>query len=581
MAQALWFIRNIGSSLPLTPSTSRAPSSSAQPVQALAAPQGKSKPPKYREPAPCNQEALEELVGPITESKEMHLKRHDGGRLSCPRCRFYKFQNVWTRAYGSVDVANKTCSIAGGAPCSITGGATWTVKWLKEKPLSFGGAWGVGCAFCADQVARLATCPAATQGKDTRRLRTAWANYEVRCMHLQSCHIRQHPGWDLHRLAMKSMVNPGVVDLRLQGTATDDALMRGNVPQGEDWLRAWRAARTPQSWAAAQETMKTEHYINALHNRAVTSRSLISIVRIMREVGRRAKRELLRQAVSISLAFDDRAGYKLVTFRAVHLAATQGDEAPAPRSYQVTEGIVGCCQVLHGSSLEDFADDYAERVGREVLQVIARLCTPLSLASSAAPQGDVDNELYMHVLGSVHSIMADGALQKCGVLLRTSGMPNIKMVARDAAHCVRIACQQPLVRSDHFKTQHEMLFTDKNALLKGIQFSHELQARLEACQRVVLQHKGAQGGDLRKVMRHFSFANHRFESWTDPRRRYACAIHAIALLLADIAGDMRKGKPERDRAEACLEAMTPQNLFEVGLACDYGEISMRPEGGSF
>ena len=45
----LWLIRNIGSSLPLTPSTSRAPSSSAQPVQALATPQGESKPPKYRE----------------------------------------------------------------------------------------------------------------------------------------------------------------------------------------------------------------------------------------------------------------------------------------------------------------------------------------------------------------------------------------------------------------------------------------------------------------------------------------------------------------------------------------------------
>lgn len=154
-------------------------------------------------------------------------------------------------------------------------------------------------------------------------------------------------------------------------------------------------------------------------------------------------------------------------------------------------------------------------------------------------------------------------------------MPNIVLVARDAAHCVRIACQQPLVRSDHFQIQHAMLFTERHALLKGIQFSHTLQARLEACQHVVLQHKGTQGGSLKRAMRHFGFAAHRFESWSDPRRRYACTIHAISLLLADIAGDPRRSRQERDRAEKCLDAMTPQHLFEVGLACDFGEISMR------
>ena len=76
-------------------------------------------------------------------------------------------------------------------------------------------------------------------------------------------------------------------------------------------------------------------------------------------------------------------------------------------------------------------------------------------------------------------------------------------------------------------------------------------------------------------MRHFGFAAHRFESWTDPRRRYACRIHAIALLLAEMAGDNRRELQQRQRAETCLEYMTARNLFEIGIACDYGEVTMR------
>ena len=49
-------------------------------------------------------------------------------------------------------------------------------------------------------------------------------------------------------------------------------------------------------------------------------------------------------------------------------------------------------------------------------------------------------------------------------------------------------------------------------------------------------------------------------------------MNAIALLLADIAGDKRRQKAERDRAEACLLAMTPQHVLEAGLAGDYAEL---------
>ena len=98
-------------------------------------------------------------------------------------------------------------------------------------------------------------------------------------MHLQSCHIRQHPGWDLHRLAMKSMVNPGVVDLRLQGTATDDALMRGLLERkfaqrgldARPELIEWLVARIERSHVAVMRT------VDALDQEVLERRKRLSI----------------------------------------------------------------------------------------------------------------------------------------------------------------------------------------------------------------------------------------------------------------------------------------------------------------
>ena len=76
-------------------------------------------------------------------------------------------------------------------------------------------------------------------------------------------------------------------------------------------------------------------------------------------------------------------------------------------------------------------------------------------------------------------------------------------------------------------------------------------------------------------MRHLSYALHRFESWVEPRRRYACILHAVALLLAEVAGDARRKPADRARAERCLEAMTPQELREIGCSADWGEVCQR------
>ena len=508
-------------------------------------------------PRPQHQ-AIDQVVGRVTETKEQHLQRHDGGLRTCPRCRYYQHKERWQREYGCEDHASRRIAGAGAV-------------WLAERPVRWGGFWGLGCTFCADAVARLEGGDSAGQ-VCARRLRTTWARFEVRAASLQAEHISQHRFYDNHRVAVLAWLRPDApVELRLQASLSDDRLLAGSVPQPEDWIRAWRAARTPKSWQAAAESCESEHYIRHCRDRSVGARALEQQARVMREAMRQDKREALRRATCISLSFDDRKGYKLVLYRADALgevppAAPQGD-AVSSRKAVASEGLIGCFQCLRGSTLEDLADDYGERAGREVLSVLSRFCTPLGESK--------DTVLFDHILVSVRAIVADGALQKVAQLLRNGSMPNVILIQRDPAHFVRIACKEPLVRTGRFEQQHVNLFTGQHALLKDIQFSDGLQTRLEACQKIVLRHRGQQGGGVKHIMRHFGFAAHRFESWTGPRRKYACCLHAVALLLADIAGDSRRQASERRRAEAAMEAMTARDMLEVGLAADFGEICMR------
>lgn len=418
------------------------------------------------------EQALADRVGPITESQEDHVRRHRSPSgtpmLSCPRCRWYYFGHKWVAAYG--------CFARQGTR------SREQVVWLSERPERWQGTWGLGCAICAgflhrqrrdspgsgrrrpcldagppsgSAAASASSSSLAVPRASRRRLGTAWARYDVRASTLQASQVRQHALSDLHKRAVESFLCPDVpARIALQATESDDRLLAGAVPQPADWLRTWRAVRSPKSWQAAAAEAETEHFIHQIRHRAVTPRSMQAMVEVMREVVRQQKREWIRACSSIFIAVDDRQSRKLVKFKCdmPALAATQGQSPQWAR-----EGILGCIESVHGKSFREFDDDYARGVGADILRMVSAFATPLG--------GAEDSELVSHVKLAVRGFVADKALQKVGHVLKTEAMKNIVVLCRDPCHMIRIACKDPLQTTGSFEAQHERLF-GKHGLFK-------------------------------------------------------------------------------------------------------------------
>ena len=139
---------------------------------------------------------LDPVVGKVEETRADHLKKHGGGLRTCPRCRFYKHGDVWTCSYGKLNPAERGLA-----------GPRENVVWLAERPVRWGGLWGLGCSICA-WFANRTTGPESGGPSSTQpqrgsqrlcRLGTRFARFEVRAEFLQAEHLKQHAESSAHR----------------------------------------------------------------------------------------------------------------------------------------------------------------------------------------------------------------------------------------------------------------------------------------------------------------------------------------------------------------------------------------------
>ena len=113
----------------------------------------------------------------------------------------------------------------------------------------------------------------------------------MRYRSLQAEHIRTHAHSLGHKFAEASFFKPDEpVCIALQATVEDDRLLSGNVPQPQDWLRAWRMSRDPRSWQAAEHDDITSNFICQIRPMAVQRRSWKALCVTMAEVVREQSR---------------------------------------------------------------------------------------------------------------------------------------------------------------------------------------------------------------------------------------------------------------------------------------------------
>ena len=507
-------------------------------------------------PKRCRGNPVEEgfaaFIGFASETREQHLRRHGGGLRSCARCNYYLQGPAWIATYGS---------------CAAPSGPRRREVWLAERPAQLGGTWALGCKFCAAFEYKQ-WAGESDRDPSTRRRRGPWGAFEVRHRSLQASHIRAHEcAWG-HKIAESSFFRPDApARIMLQATADDDRLLSGSVPQPQDWLRAWRMSRDPRSWQAAEHDDITSNFICKIRSMPVQRKGWKKLCVTMAEVLRDRKRKALKEATTISIAFDDKNSRKLLMFK----CDTPGtpsrsclDADPTLLPYGARLAMIGCMAPdLPGMS--EYDDDYARRTAGQVVKLFAKLCCP--------GRGPLDGDLFLEsVLQKVRFICVDGALLKTAAYLRQERMRSVILITRDPAHVIRTSTSKPLQNAEHFDEQYSRLFKGRHAVVKDFMYSHLWQDQLQACQKEILDNGERLGGDIKSVLRNMAFVAPRFESEATPRRRYVCLLRAIAHVLMVKAYDHRTKHAERKRYQDELKCMEKRSdAVMAGLSGDYGE----------
>ena len=279
----------------------------------------------------------------------------------------------------------------------------------------------------------------------------------------------------------------------------------------------------------------------------------------MADVMRGAYRQALTAATSISLAVDSRASYKVLRFRC------DTEAKPFRR-----DGILG---VFHCGydTLEDADEDHGVRMLRNLRACIAKFWTPLGGHADSAAEADM--------LRKVKCIASDGGASERKLMFMTfrSICPGVAIILRDFAHAARIALQKPQQFDPEFNAVHTHLFNNganakQHAVIPDIQYSSKLKDLLVAAQRTYLRIP-AESNPLRVVLKHLSYAKHRFDSMADPVAKTALMLMPLCTLLSTTSCDARVHPNKRQRAVEALQLFTPKFCLTLGALADYGLVT--------
>ena len=397
------------------------------------------------------------VVGAVEESDCAHRRRHPTRVKDCARCAY-------------LEVGPQLRQMHGSYKHEVHGRRARTI-WLASRSQRLGGAWALGCIFCAFAAQRRADISRRREEDDGtlgstglpwRKCRgrrgpltnTKWARFEIRALSQMAVRgVRQHAETLQHRRAARAYFMPDRAESVLmsgQDSAADEDLFHRGVPQVADWLRCWRACQTPASFRAAEQNGITENFIQSSRQKKGASRkAFAAMVRVMGLAMRARKLRLLRNAASIALGLDDRGAYRLIMFRC---STERGLDAGLFPAKSWDGWASGCLGVLRrggapsSKNLADLDDDYSKAMADSVVLAIQRL--------TLDPEtGLHDQELTDSICRKVRAGVADGAAcaQKALRFLATGPMPNMLCLGRDWSHATAVATKGALQAEDDFR----------------------------------------------------------------------------------------------------------------------------------
>ena len=275
--------------------------------------------------------------------------------------------------------------------------------------------------------------------------------------------LRQHADTAQHKVAVRAYLAPTLAVSEVELPPGDRELFRGGVPQVEDWLRAWRACRTPQSFRAAEAHGITDNFIKGSRVPGACRKAFKSMIRVMVFVLRARKLAVLSKAKSCTLLFDDRKDFRIVSYRCCMsepmesngpgVQASSGVQANAGSGVQANKSFVstGRLAVLRRGgefskrTLSDVDEDYSKAMAASVVGGFRRI-------AESPVTGMVDGAIVGRMCMTVRMAVADGAspAQKAMKFLATGPMPNLLWAGRDRAHTARISTSGPLLAEDTF-----------------------------------------------------------------------------------------------------------------------------------
>ena len=304
-----------------------------------------------------------EVVGRIFESDAEHLRRHPVSEArwlkDCARCRYLR---------GKVD---------------FIGLARFgSHSFLAPRPLYLGGFWALGCALCAAAAAstdfRQQRAKLSARGLGSRM--SKWASYSVRRVNADI--IRAHSSTISHREAARSFSQPQIhlnlspkcvafgTEAETNQLKEDLKLVKGRVPQPEQWVDAWARSSSLISFRKMERVDRKKGLADGCRN---LRRIQMKCVLIMAEVVRQEKRQTLRKAASITVACDDCGAFKVLRYRC-------DCDGPPWR----VDGIIGAIKVEHerNEGADALLTDFAKLKSQSILHAPHRGVRPSPLRSS-------------------------------------------------------------------------------------------------------------------------------------------------------------------------------------------------------